>query len=47
MPPKKISKEMLSKRRFPLKEPEPPVKAKSKMVQKEEKKQKIQLKYKK
>jgi hypothetical protein len=46
MPPK-ISKEMLSKRRFPLKEQELPVKAKSKMVQKEEKKQKMKLKYKK
>jgi hypothetical protein len=45
MPPK-ISKEMLAKRRFPLKEPES-VKTKSKMVQKEEKKMKLKLKYKK
>jgi len=47
MPPKTVTKEMMSKRRFPLKEEAPPVKSKPKAVVKEEKKYKLKLKLKK
>ena len=50
MPPKKIlTKQMLSKRRFPLKQEEqaPIALPKPKMVAKEDKKIKLKLKYKK
>ena len=47
MPPK-VTKEMLSKRRFPLKQEQaPPALPKQKAVAKDDKKIKIKLKYKK